>query len=214
MKLRTLLIVLPLVAASFALTGCLMPMMPGEQKAKLELQVDPAPATMGEDVAAFLVGYWSPGMEVSASLPGVSAQQAADLAQPDVDQYWQFLADGTLTMHTTSLPQKVGGTWQVQGNKIMLTYTTYGGKPLDQARQELQAGAESGRSGDIRNEIVSDWLFSSLPKYTELVLAEDKKSLEFVGSASLPGMEALTEGEQQVAQSLVLETLTRMKPKK
>jgi hypothetical protein len=35
-----------------------------------------------------------------------------------------------------------------------------------------------------------------------------------LASASLPGMEALTDGEQQVAQQMVIETVTRMKPKK
>jgi hypothetical protein len=178
-----------------------------------ELVLDPEPAAFSGDVAAFVKGKWSLSTKVSTQLPGVSSSQAAEMAAPDGKQYWVFLEGGRLEMHSGALPHKVGGTWRVEGSGITLTYTTYGGKPLETARQMLQAGAESGRSGAIRNEIVSDWLFQSLPKYTQVTLGDDKKTLVFAGGGGVPGMEALSEADRALMGKMMSETLVRMKDK-
>lgn len=211
---RTALFSLTASLALVTLAGCVgVPGigMGGPQPKQLEL--DPAPMTFSGDISAFVVGTWSPSTKVSTQLPGISASQAAGMAEPDASQYWEFSADGSMVMRTPALPGKVGGTWTLQGTTIQINYSTYGGKPMEQARQELQAAAETGTRGGVRNEIVSDWLFQTLPKYTQAVIGEDKKSLEFIGSSSLPGMESMTEGEQQALSRMVLETLVRMKVK-
>ncbi|MCU0317490.1 MAG: hypothetical protein MUC92_12955 [Fimbriimonadaceae bacterium] len=204
------------VITSLVLTGCLMSPGTGFGGSKeVEYEADPSPATFSGDVATFLTGKWVMGTNLSPDLPGISGELKEQVSELDTDQVWEFLADGTLKVKVKALPNEVGGSWQVQGEKLVLNYTTYGGKPMEEAKRALQANAETGRSGDIANEIHADFLFQTLPKFTQLAIGDDKKTLKFLGSAAnIPGMEAMTPEEQVLAGKLVVETLVRVREKK
>ena len=112
----------------------------------------------------FVVGKW----QIEYITMG-QAERASDI--------YNFKADGTFTFVRTQFT--FAGRWKETPNGINLEYTTLEGAPLQKKLDEFRETASSGRQGDIKNDLFSEWASKNLEKMRDLKLSEDKKMFQF-----------------------------------
>ncbi len=174
--------VMPTVIVLMFIAGCQT-----GKPSPFDVQLDPAPAHFGagsmNSVSDFLPGMWA---LVSQASVEKAATKSSIVDGADHSKVWEFKKDGALALHVKLLEGDVTGTWKLDGDHVTCTYDLFNGLTLAKAREKFQKGAESGRTGNIRGELVSDWLFNELPNMTMLKLADDKITMEFADPNAAP----------------------------
>lgn len=181
-------------AAAVFVAGC------GEKQAAAAVPTvpmgDAAPAWGStpelSDWGGFLEGRWSPGLAIDPGLAKEFNLQGME-GETDTSEFWQFSKDGTFYYSEADVSWKINGTWMASGEGVSLSYATFNDKPIAEYHAELKKAAESGRQGDIAQELRFDNLQASLNKHNYLVLDSEQKSLIF--SAPGGGTEAMLGGE-------------------
>ncbi len=169
------------VAIALLVGGCIP--LPGAEKkeAELVLMGDKAPqlgSTQYPTLDKFVVGSWR---IIEGAMDPDQAKQMnipAEMTKGDEGlETFVFDPDGKVTVTQKGKSFKVTGQWQLSQDAVLIQFEALDGKPLNQAKEELQKESESGRSGAIRNEIVMDWILSDLVKLNQWRVAPDKRHL-------------------------------------
>lgn len=183
---------------------------PGDKKAEeLSLLGDQAPDIGSESVKTFdkfVVGSWR-------TMSGMDADQAKQLGVESIagmeegEETFTIKGDGTFEVTSKTGSWTVGGTYALSADVMMLTYTILDGKPMEQAKAEIQKGAEGGTQAGVARELMMDNLLTGLEKLKEFRVAPDKKQL--VCNAPVMGAGAFGEGENvpQIAAGVFLSRL-------
>lgn len=127
------------------------------------------------DLAKFVVGTW----QTSTGIDKDQAQQLglSGLEPIEGDELFTFAADGKLTVRGKVRKFSVEGSWAISGDTVTVDYKSVEGKSMDQAREELKRGAESGTQAGVARELKYDWILTELTKLTSWQVAPDKQQL-------------------------------------
>ena len=156
-----------------------------------------APEPMGESapafgsseqystLAGFIEGRWSPSFGIDPAMVeslGLTPEEAND---PETAIYWEFSSDGTFFYSEGRSKDRINGTWQESKDGVSLTYYKWNDEPLRDAQLRFEREAESGRPGDLKNEMRMEDIFRTIIPFDYFELSEDGKKLVF----KVPGAE-------------------------
>lgn len=131
-------------------------------------------------VSGFIEGRWSPSFNIDPAMAEVFGMTPEEASDPETAIYWQFSSDGTFFYSEARSKSRLGGTWRENSSgSVSLSYETWNDESIIDAQIRFQKEAQSGRPGDIANEIMMEKIFKQIMPNDYLVLSEDGKKLIF-----------------------------------